>query len=128
MLKNQIQLNFTHLRFNFSLNTNPNSLFLKKKKYIYIYIERLNGFIRIVNSKYKNYMVTIWIAYGENIIFRTQLPNKIIKIYRKGKRVYLCESRMEIKAGQIDGLGAFDEDWISEWDSTFFYILNTCKK
>ena len=24
---------------------------------------------------------------------------------------YVCESRMEIKVGQIDGLGAFDEDW-----------------
>ena len=30
LLKNQIQLNFTHLRFNFSLNTNPNSLLGKK--------------------------------------------------------------------------------------------------
>ena len=66
-------------------------------------------------------MVTIWIAYGENIIFRTQLPNKIIKIYRKGKRVYLCESRMEIKAGQIDGLGAFDEDW--RFRMGFYFLL-----
>ena len=24
---------------------------------------------------------------------------------------YLCESRMEIEVAQIDGLGAFDEDW-----------------
>ena len=32
LLKNKVQLNFTHLRFNFSLNTNPNSLFKKKKK------------------------------------------------------------------------------------------------
>ena len=30
---------------------------------------------------------------------------------------------MEIKVGQIDGLGAFDEIGDSEWDSTFFYIL-----
>ena len=73
-------------------------------------------------------MVTIWIAYGENITFCTQLPNKIKNIYRKGKRAYICESRMEIKVGQIDGLGAFDEIGDSEWDSTFFYILNTCKK
>ena len=74
LLKNQIQLNFTHLRFNFSLNTNPNSLLEKKKIQM-----PLNGFIRIVNSKYKNYMVTIWFAYGENITFWTQFPNKIKK-------------------------------------------------
>jgi len=74
LLKNQIQLNFTHLRFNFSLNTNPNSLLFFFKKN-----ECLNGFIRIINSKYKNYMVTIWTAYGENITFCTQLPNKIKK-------------------------------------------------
>ena len=54
----------------------------------------------------------MWITYGENITFWTQFPNKNLKKkkIRKGKRVYLCESRMEIEVGQIDGLDAFDDD------------------
>ena len=73
----------------------------------------LNGFIRIVISKYKNYMVTIWFAYGENITFWTQFPNKIKKNNKKGKRVYICESRMEIKVGQIDSISIKNQNAFS---------------
>ena len=66
---------------------------------------------------------------GENITFCTQLPNKIKNIYiEKEKGHTFVRAEWRSKLVKLT-------DWVpstrigdSEWDSTFFYILNTCKK